>query len=71
MIGWDTENEKPMDNSLGLFGKVSAFSVTVEEQGRRTLHAHILIWVSEINQAREDLHSPLQTVKKSCRKAYN
>jgi hypothetical protein len=41
----------------GLFGDVAAFSLSVEEQGRRTLHAHILLWVTDLNKTREGLFS--------------
>ena len=40
VIGWDQETDMPGQNYKGLFGKVSAFTIAVEEQGRRSLHAH-------------------------------
>ena len=43
-IGWDMNNGKPTTEN-GLFGKCRAFSIAVEEQGRKTLHAHCIIWI--------------------------
>jgi hypothetical protein len=33
------------ENDRGLFGKVSAHYGTVEQQGRMTLHLHLLLWI--------------------------
>ena len=46
----------------GLFGRIDAFSCSIEEQGRSTLHAHILIWVSKINKIRDQLHHPSRAI---------
>ena len=43
-------------NSKGLFGKIDAFTCSIEEQGRSTLHAHFLIWITDMNTLREELH---------------
>ena len=32
----------------GIFGRVAAYSQTVEEQGRKTLHSHFLLWIPEL-----------------------
>lgn len=55
VLGWDIELN--CYNSKGLFGKIDAFSCSIEEQGRSTLHAHFLIWMSEVNTLREELHN--------------
>jgi Helitron helicase-like domain at N-terminus len=57
IIGWDKINKKAITEGKGIFGKVDALTMSVEEQGRRTLHAHILIWVNELNVVRNDLYS--------------
>ena len=41
----------------GVFGIIDGFGVAVEEQGRKTLHAHILVYVKEWNKILEDLNS--------------
>ncbi|KAI0349806.1 hypothetical protein OH77DRAFT_1414297, partial [Trametes cingulata] len=38
MLGLDTERK-------GLFGQTAAYYGTVEEQGRKTLHLHLLVWI--------------------------
>ena len=63
VIGWDEKNETPLDGFTGLFGTPQAFSETTEEQGRKTLHGHFLIWTSELNSVRASLHSPVKTVR--------
>ena len=32
----------------GVFGKVQAYSQAVEEQGRKTLHSHFLLWIPDL-----------------------
>lgn len=46
VVGWDDINNCASLNG-GLFGQSIAYIAAVEEQGRRTLHAHILIWTKE------------------------
>ncbi|HSN67496.1 MAG TPA: hypothetical protein VLS94_12715, partial [Fusibacter sp.] len=44
LLGWNrAKNENKPDE--GLFGDLDAWSYAVEEQGRKTLHAHFLLWV--------------------------
>ena len=33
------------DTRTGIFGKLAAYGLAVEEQGRKTLHAHILVYI--------------------------
>ena len=42
------------------------FTVSIEEQGRRTLHAHLLLWVHELNETRNKMYS---CTEKTMRKA--
>lgn len=44
LLGWDV-NKKCNNDIEGVFGDVDAWSHAVEEQGRKTLHAHFLIWM--------------------------
>ena len=34
-----------MGNKKGLFGNVVAWTMACEEQGRKTLHSHFLLWI--------------------------
>ena len=54
IVGWDLENKKACITP-GLFGIPNAFTGAIEEQGRGTLHIHLLIWIEEFNLHREDL----------------
>ena len=51
IIGWDNPGRR------GMFGECLAFTQTVEEQGRLSLHAHFQIWIKEVNELRDKLFS--------------
>ena len=42
VVGWNMRKKRSTDVP-GLFGKCLAFAVAFEEQGRLTVHAHLLI----------------------------
>ena len=44
LLGWDTNKQQNIENN-GLFGNLSSWCYATEEQGRKTLHAHFLLWV--------------------------
>ena len=54
VVGWDRKKNRA---KVGLFGTPMAFTCTIEEQGRRTLHAHFQIWVKETYEDRKNLFS--------------
>ncbi|CAB9504395.1 helicase PIF1 [Seminavis robusta] len=58
------------DNSLkmGLFGTLIAYGLAVEEQGRNTLHGHILVYTAEWNNILIALNSSSQRVRKAAEK---
>jgi PIF1-like helicase/Helitron helicase-like domain at N-terminus len=55
-------------DGTGLFGKLDAYALAVEEQGRKTLHAHILVYIAGWNELLKALHSPRQRVRKAAEK---
>ena len=54
LLGWDFENKV---GTGGIFGMMEAFARTDEEQGRKTLHGHWLVWIKHFNEMRDALHS--------------
>ena len=54
---------------MGLFGEVLAWCLATEEQGRKTLHGHFLIWVSGWNDIAEQLERYGPTDKDAVRQA--
>ena len=54
------------DNDMkeGIFGKLDAYGLAVEEQGRKTLHAHILIYIRGWNDHLKALQSGIARVRK-------
>ncbi len=49
VICWDVDNNCPIDGKESLFGKLKAVAFAVEEQGRKTLHVHFILWVEDYN----------------------
>jgi Helitron helicase-like domain at N-terminus/PIF1-like helicase len=68
VIGWDRSKNAPVHNFVGIFGELEAVSVSVEEQGRRTLHAHILIWEESLKEKRNLLFTATQHVRRQVKK---
>ena len=63
-IGWDTEENKNIEGE-GIFGDVVAWSIATEEQGRKTLHGHSLIWLKEWPELHERLISNDDAIRQS------
>ena len=46
-----------MSSKQGLFGKTKAFVLSIEEQARKTLHAHFQIWIKDYHTIREKIYN--------------
>jgi hypothetical protein len=57
VVGWDMKKDCATEKA-GLFGTPTAVQATIEEQGRRTLHAHILVWIGRNIEIQKGLQSP-------------
>ena len=58
MIGWNEETQQARKGK-GLFNMtIDGWAKADEEQGRKTLHDHWLIWSRELNRCRRRLFSP-------------
>lgn len=68
VIKWDKSKNGPIGDTPGIFGNISAMSMSIEEQGRRTLHAHILLWVNDLNNMRTELYSSNKYVVRNAAK---
>ena len=55
-LGWDRKKGVNKPN-VGIFGDVEAYVVATEEQGRKTLHGHILVWVKNWSTILNGLNS--------------
>ena len=67
VLKWDIKTSK--STGIGLFGKTVAFTAATEEQGRKTLHGHFLVWIEGWNTLLDKIMSRrgLQTeFKKAC-----
>lgn len=62
MIGWDDTKGQPTEQE-GLFGTPEAYFLATEEQSRKTLHAHFLLWLKHFPSLLKDLLSKNITVR--------
>ena len=56
-LGWDEKKRRNIHNK-GLFGNLDCFAYAVEEQGRKTLHAHFLLWINNWDKILDGLGDP-------------
>jgi hypothetical protein len=54
LFNWDCQEQKA--NGMGLFGEVLAWCLATEEQARKTLHGHFLLFVKDWKQVLDVLH---------------
>lgn len=64
ILGWDPERGCSTDEG-GAFGKIDAFSGAVEEQGRKTLHVHMLLYIKELSKLLEGLQATSPTTDRT------
>ena len=57
ILGWDQKNQISKPDG-GTFGILDAWNAAVEEQGRKTLHSHWLLYVKDWSSLLHDLYSP-------------
>jgi hypothetical protein len=62
LIGWNFKEKK--QTSLGIFEKILGFSDTSEEQGRKTLHSHVLLFIALFDRLISLLWSDSENVRK-------
>jgi hypothetical protein len=54
VVGWDIVNDRPTE-SPGYYGECYAFSDAIEEQGRKTLHSHMTLWIRGYKKVQKDV----------------
>ena len=67
LLGWDSEK---CVGTGGIFGVLEAWARTDEEQGRKTLHSHWILWVKHFNAIRDALHSEDLIQRKEARESF-
>jgi hypothetical protein len=65
LLGWDPERQKGSED--GIFGELDAWGMTVEEQARKTLHSHWLLWSKKLAKMRDELFSDDKAKQKEAR----
>ena len=61
-LGWDKLEQKSKPEG-GAFGEVEAFCAAIEEQGRKTLHGHWIIWLKNWAELLKGLRSEKVAVR--------
>jgi Helitron helicase-like domain at N-terminus len=61
-LGWDEKTHQYVPGS-GIFGTVEAWSIVTEEQGRKTLHGHCLVWLKEWPELNNKLMSSEERIR--------
>jgi len=64
VVGWDRDK---MEGTLGVFGEPLAACEADEEQGRKTLHSHWLIWIKDFSFVRQMCYHSDETVRETAR----
>ena len=64
VIGWDAVNHKPTEKP-GFFGECYAFCGAIEEQGRKTLHSHMTIWITGYKELTKSIFFGKKRAKES------
>ena len=75
VIGWDLKTNAPRCKKVkkekvrvkGYFGDVHALSFAVEEQGRKTLHVHMTLWIDGFKTVQSDYFFGNATKKKEAK----
>ena len=57
VFNWDVDEQKSIGN--GLFGRIIGYALATEEQGRKTLHGHFLIFVKDWKHILNILQKPV------------
>ena len=61
MIITESIGYKSPTKNKGIFGEVEAYCAAIEEQGRKTLHTHILIWLKSWSNIMDAISDPNRT----------
>ena len=69
LVAWDPVAQKSKKGK-GILGPVEAWARTDEEQGRKTLHAHFLFWITGMNKCRRDFVYGSDEEREYARKAF-
>ena len=55
LLGWDSKEQRGTED--GIMGELDAWGMAVEEQARKTLHSHWLLWSRRLAKMRDELFS--------------
>ena len=62
VIGWDVKKNRATGKP-GLFGIPIAYGGAIEEQGRTTLHVHLIIWIQGFDSYLDSINHPNERVR--------
>ena len=65
LLAWDPNTQTGSEG--GIVGKLDAWGMAAEEQARKTLHAHLLLWSKKLAQMRDAIFDGDETKKEKAR----
>jgi hypothetical protein len=65
LLAWDPDTQTGKEG--GIVGKLDAWGMTAEEQARKTLHAHLLLWSKKLSEMRDAIFDGDETKRKKAR----
>ena len=75
LLGWDIKNKKPREDENGnvvggIFSILEAWALSDEEQGRKTLHGHLIAHIRNFHTLCKLLFHAQESVRKAVRKIF-
>ena len=65
LLAWDPDTQTGSEG--GIVGKLDAWGMAAEEQARKTLHAHLLLWSKKLSEMRDAIFDGDETKRKKAR----
>jgi len=68
LLGWDSKEQRGTED--GIMGELEAWGMAVEEQARKTLHSHWLLWSKRLAEMRHELFDDNGNMNDKAKKAF-
>ena len=68
LLAWDSDKQEGSED--GIAGELDAWGMAVEEQARKTLHSHWLLWSKRLAKMRNDLFDDDGNMNETARKKF-
>ena len=65
LLAWDPDTQT--GSAEGIVGELDAWGMSAEEQARKTLHAHLLLWSKKLSEMRDAIFDGDETKRAKAR----